>query len=107
MTTSEAERAAMRRALELAVTPGVPLGPNPRVGCVLLAADGTVDGIFTPCVEVTEQVIGARRLEMLRRLGATRAEARDKAYAAVDAIEAPSLFCRRDIGWRELARLKG
>ncbi|KQV63006.1 bifunctional diaminohydroxyphosphoribosylaminopyrimidine deaminase/5-amino-6-(5-phosphoribosylamino)uracil reductase [Nocardioides sp. Root122] len=41
MTTSEAERQAMRRALELAVTPGVPLGPNPRVGCVLLAADGT------------------------------------------------------------------
>jgi diaminohydroxyphosphoribosylaminopyrimidine deaminase/5-amino-6-(5-phosphoribosylamino)uracil reductase len=41
MTTSEAERDAMRRALELAVTPGVPLGPNPRVGCVLLAPDGT------------------------------------------------------------------
>ena len=38
MTTSEAERSAMRRALALAVTPGVPLGPNPRVGCVLLAA---------------------------------------------------------------------
>lgn len=35
------ERQAMRRALELAATPGVPLGPNPRVGCVLLADDGT------------------------------------------------------------------
>jgi diaminohydroxyphosphoribosylaminopyrimidine deaminase / 5-amino-6-(5-phosphoribosylamino)uracil reductase len=32
---------AMRRALELAATPGVPLGPNPRVGCVLLAPDGS------------------------------------------------------------------
>ncbi|HET6153170.1 MAG TPA: bifunctional diaminohydroxyphosphoribosylaminopyrimidine deaminase/5-amino-6-(5-phosphoribosylamino)uracil reductase RibD [Marmoricola sp.] len=32
---------AMRRALELAATPGVPHGPNPRVGCVLLAPDGT------------------------------------------------------------------
>jgi diaminohydroxyphosphoribosylaminopyrimidine deaminase/5-amino-6-(5-phosphoribosylamino)uracil reductase len=31
----------MRRALALAVTPGVPLGPNPRVACVLLAPDGT------------------------------------------------------------------
>ncbi len=30
----------MRRALTLAATPGVPLGPNPRVGCVLLDADG-------------------------------------------------------------------
>ena len=40
MTTSEAERSAMRRALTLAVTPGVPLGPNPRVGCVLLDESG-------------------------------------------------------------------
>jgi diaminohydroxyphosphoribosylaminopyrimidine deaminase/5-amino-6-(5-phosphoribosylamino)uracil reductase len=31
---------AMRRALELAASPGVPLGPNPRVGCVLLGPDG-------------------------------------------------------------------
>ncbi|MEQ4524173.1 bifunctional diaminohydroxyphosphoribosylaminopyrimidine deaminase/5-amino-6-(5-phosphoribosylamino)uracil reductase RibD [Nocardioides kribbensis] len=30
----------MRRALALAATPGVPLSPNPRVGCVLLADDG-------------------------------------------------------------------
>jgi diaminohydroxyphosphoribosylaminopyrimidine deaminase/5-amino-6-(5-phosphoribosylamino)uracil reductase len=35
---------AMRRALALAATPGVPLHPNPRVGCVLLADDGTVVG---------------------------------------------------------------
>jgi len=41
MGFSPAEQRAMRRALELASTPGVPLGPNPRVGCVLLAADGT------------------------------------------------------------------
>lgn len=32
---------AMRRALDLACTPGVPHGPNPRVGCVLLAPDGS------------------------------------------------------------------
>jgi diaminohydroxyphosphoribosylaminopyrimidine deaminase/5-amino-6-(5-phosphoribosylamino)uracil reductase len=34
----------MRRALDLAADPAVPLGPNPRVGCVLLAADGSVVG---------------------------------------------------------------
>ena len=33
---------AMRRAIALAATPGVPLWPNPRVGCVLLTPDGTV-----------------------------------------------------------------
>jgi phosphoribosylamine--glycine ligase len=32
------------------------------------------------------------------------AEAQRKAYAAVDAIDFPTGFCRRDIGWRELAR---
>ena len=41
MGFSPAEQRAMRRALELASTPGVPLGPNPRVGCVLLTPDGT------------------------------------------------------------------
>jgi diaminohydroxyphosphoribosylaminopyrimidine deaminase/5-amino-6-(5-phosphoribosylamino)uracil reductase len=55
---SAAERAAMSRALELAQTPGVPLGPNPRVGCVLLAPDGTTvaegfhRGAGTPHAEV-------------------------------------------------------
>ncbi len=48
----------MRRALELAATPGVPLGPNPRVGCVLLDAEGAVlatgyhRGAGTPHAEV-------------------------------------------------------
>ena len=40
MSFSENERAAMRRALALAASDGVPLGPNPRVGCVLLGPDG-------------------------------------------------------------------
>ncbi|MFD0804483.1 bifunctional diaminohydroxyphosphoribosylaminopyrimidine deaminase/5-amino-6-(5-phosphoribosylamino)uracil reductase RibD [Nocardioides caeni] len=34
----------MRRALVLAATPGVPLHPNPRVGCVLLSPEGEVVG---------------------------------------------------------------
>jgi diaminohydroxyphosphoribosylaminopyrimidine deaminase / 5-amino-6-(5-phosphoribosylamino)uracil reductase len=38
--TSPAEVAAMRRALDIARTPGTPLGPNPRVGCVLLDRTG-------------------------------------------------------------------
>ena len=40
MSSTAAEQRAMQRALELAATPGVPLGPNPRVGCVLLDDDG-------------------------------------------------------------------
>lgn len=35
-------------------------------------------------------------------LGDTMAQAQEKAYKAVDAIDWPQGFCRRDIGWREL-----
>jgi phosphoribosylamine--glycine ligase len=37
-------------------------------------------------------------------LGKDVAEARRAAYRAVDAIDFPTGFCRRDIGWREIAR---
>ncbi|MFC0589870.1 phosphoribosylamine--glycine ligase [Novosphingobium aquiterrae] len=36
--------------------------------------------------------------------GATVSEAQARAYAAVDAIDFADGFCRRDIGWREVAR---
>lgn len=36
----ETERRALTRALEIAGDPAVPLGPNPRVGCVLLSPAG-------------------------------------------------------------------
>lgn len=44
MDFTSSESAAMQRALELAATPGFALSGNPRVGCVLLAPDGTVLG---------------------------------------------------------------
>lgn len=37
-----AEHRALLRALEIAADPAVPLGPNPRVGCVLLTPEGEV-----------------------------------------------------------------
>ncbi|WP_088345981.1 MULTISPECIES: phosphoribosylamine--glycine ligase [Rhodomicrobium] len=37
-------------------------------------------------------------------LGATAAEARTRAYEAVDRIDWPGGFCRRDIGWRAVQR---
>ncbi|MCR5858700.1 phosphoribosylamine--glycine ligase [Mesorhizobium sp. J428] len=39
--------------------------------------------------------------------GRTVGEAAAKAYAAVDAIDWPGGFCRRDIGWRAIARERG
>jgi phosphoribosylamine---glycine ligase len=37
-------------------------------------------------------------------LGKDVAEARARAYRAVDAIDWPEGFCRRDIGWRAIQR---
>ncbi|MFO0992012.1 MAG: phosphoribosylamine--glycine ligase [Hyphomicrobiales bacterium] len=52
-----------------------------------------------------EQLIatGGRVLNVTAR-GSTVAQAQRRAYAAVDAIDWPEGFCRRDIGWRAIAR---
>jgi phosphoribosylamine---glycine ligase len=50
-------------------------------------------------------VNGGRVLNVTAR-GANVTAAQGAAYAALDAITAPDLFCRRDIGWREVAREK-
>jgi phosphoribosylamine--glycine ligase len=47
-------------------------------------------------------VAAGGRVLNLTGLGATLAEARARAYAAVDRIDWPQGFCRRDIGWRAL-----
>ena len=46
---------------------------------------------------------GGRVLNVTAR-GDTVAQAQARAYAAVDLVEFPDGFCRRDIGWREIAR---
>src|SRR3954447_9301452 len=57
MGFTPAEQDAMARAVELAATPGVPLGPNSRVGCVLLddtgatVAEGLHRGAGSPHAE--------------------------------------------------------
>lgn len=58
---------AMRRAIALAATPGVPLHPNPRVGCVLLSPTGEVvgegfhHGAGTPHAEVEALAVAGDR----------------------------------------------
>ena len=47
------------------------------------------------------------RVLAVTALGEDVQEARDRAYQAVDVIDWPGGFCRRDIGWRALERLGG
>jgi phosphoribosylamine---glycine ligase len=46
---------------------------------------------------------GGRVLNVTAR-GSSARKAQSRAYAAVDALDFPEGFCRRDIGWREVAR---
>ena len=49
---------------------------------------------------------GGRVLGVTAR-GSSVTDAQKRAYAAVDAINWPDGFCRRDIGWRAVAREQG
>jgi phosphoribosylamine--glycine ligase len=52
-------------------------------------------------------VANGGRVLSVTALGRDVGDAQARAYAAVDRIDFPSGFCRRDIGWREIARLGG
>jgi phosphoribosylamine---glycine ligase len=49
-------------------------------------------------------VAAGGRVLAVTALGRTVTEARDRAYEAVDRIDWPQGFCRRDIGWRAVER---
>jgi phosphoribosylamine--glycine ligase len=83
----------------------------PRTGTAIGGLDAARDA--APEVEMfhagTKRADGALladggRVLVVTALGETVAAAQDRAYRAVDAIEWPGGFCRRDIGWRAVAR---
>ena len=59
---------------------------------------GTASGLNGEILATGGRVLG------VTALGATVAEAQARAYRAVDAIDWPGGFCRRDIGWRAVER---
>lgn len=76
-----------------------------------LDAAGAIDGveIFHAGTERRDGRLlatGGRVLNVTAR-GPTVAEAQARAYAAIDRIDWPEGFCRRDIGWRAIARETG
>ncbi len=53
----------------------------------IIAGDGRrVDGVFCPCYEMTEKVVGARRLETLRKLGVRTGKARSVLTVCREAV---------------------
>ncbi len=85
--------------------PGEPLKGTEIRG---LDAAGAVDGVVvfhagTTAKDGRVYANGGRVLNVTAH-GATVEEARTRAYAAVDRLDWPDGFCRRDIAWRALAR---
>jgi phosphoribosylamine--glycine ligase len=76
-----------------------------------LDAAGQVDGveIFHAGTQAKDGRIVAAggRVLNVSAVGKTVSEAQARAYAAVDRIEWPGGFCRRDIGWQAVKREKG
>ncbi len=86
---------------------------EPRKGTViggLAAAEATGATVFhagTALAGDGTLVANGGRVLGVTASGATAAEAQQRAYAAVDRIDWPGGFCRRDIGWRAVARETG
>lgn len=102
-----AEQRAMARALELAQSPDVPLGPNPRVGCILIDASGETlvegyhRGAGTPHAEVDalswagDRARGATAVVTLEPCNHT-GRTGPCAQALIDAAVARVVFAQQD-----------
>ncbi|MEC9247072.1 phosphoribosylamine--glycine ligase [Nitratireductor rhodophyticola] len=83
---------------------------SPEKGTVIggLDAAGTADGveIFHAGTAMKDGALVANggRVLNVTALGGSVKEAQEKAYRAVDLIDWPEGFCRRDIGWRAVER---
>jgi phosphoribosylamine--glycine ligase len=84
---------------------------EPRTGTVIEGLDAAagIDGVTIFHAGTRRDADGrllaaGGRVLNVTATGPTLAQARDRAYRAVDLIRWPEGFCRRDIGWRALAR---
>ncbi len=88
--------------------PGTPLTGSEIRGVAEAAA--MADVIVTHAgtrAEGPRLLAAGGRVLNVTALASSVADAQAKAYRAVDAIDWPGGFCRRDIGWREIERERG
>ena len=81
---------------------------TPEKGGAIDVAEAQGDGVkvFHAGTALKDGALVANggRVLAVTATGTTVTEGQARAYAAVDAISFPTGFCRRDIGWREVAR---
>ena len=88
---------------------GYPGTPDKGGAIALNDAEGEGAKVFHAGTALKDGALVANggRVLNVTATGASVTAAQAKAYAAVERIAFPSGFCRRDIGWREVAREKG
>lgn len=99
------DRVALTVVLAAKGYPGTPLTGSEIRG--LAGAEAMEDIVVTHAgtrMEGERLLAAGGRVLNVTALGESVSEAQAKAYAAVDVIQWPGGFCRRDIGWREVAR---
>ncbi|AIT80425.1 phosphoribosylamine--glycine ligase [Novosphingobium pentaromativorans] len=84
--------------------PGTPEKGGSIAGLAAAEADGAKVFHAGTALEDGQLVANGGRVLNVTARGVSVGDAQAKAYAAVDAIDFPTGFCRRDIGWREVAR---
>ena len=82
---------------------------TPARGGAIAGLDGSGATIFQAGTALADGrlVASGGRVLGVTATGPTVADAQRAAYAAVDRLQFPDGFCRRDIGWREIARGRG
>ena len=81
---------------------------DPEKGSIIRGLDQAGDGVAIfhagTAQKDGELVANGGRVLAVTATGSTVSEAQQRAYAAIDRIDWPGGFCRRDIGWRAVER---
>ena len=101
-----AERAALTVVMAAKGYPGTPEKGGRVGGIEMVQSAGTIVFQAGTAQANGEIVASGGRVLNVTAVGDSLAEAQKMAYRAVDLIDFPSGFCRRDIGWRELSRTR-
>ena len=100
------DEAALTVVMAATGYPGTPLKGSVIRGVDAAAVEGVEIFHAGTALKDGDLVAAGGRVLNVTATGRTVAEAQEKAYAAVDRIDWPEGFCRRDIGWRAVEREK-
>ena len=103
---SLSDRSALTIVMAAEGYPGTPNKGARITGIQEAEAGGALVFQAGTALNGADLIANGGRVLNITAAGASVAEARDTAYRAIEAIEFPGGFFRKDIGWRELSRMR-